>query len=267
MIEYTKDNPLRVFEAFAGYSSQSLALKRLKRDYPDFDFVRTGWAEFDPESKQPIDRQPAAIANRALFPDGSKNYGDICKINWQEVPDFDLFTMSSPCQDFSVAGLGRGGAEGSGTRSSLLWECTKAITIKRPRYILMENVAALVSQKFIKYFHLWQERLEGLGYANFAQLLNSKDYGAPQNRLRIFMVSILRTEDEPDPKYYFPEPFPLEKRLKDVLEDKVDEKYYINDKLLEKIMSENAEKCDDDDEQDEDGLSDFGSLFEEDDFE
>lgn len=77
---YNKNNPLRVFEAFAGYSSQSIALQRLKELYPDFDFVRIGWSEFDPESNLPIGRQPAVVANRALFPDESINYGDIMQI-------------------------------------------------------------------------------------------------------------------------------------------------------------------------------------------
>lgn len=141
-----------------------------------------------------------------------------------QVPDFDLFTYSSPCQDFSQAGLQRGGTRGSGTRSSLLWECEKAITIKRPKYLLMENVAALVSGKFIKLFNQWQLTLERLGYKQFAKVLDAKDFGVPQHRERVFLVSIL---DEND-RFEFPKPRKLERRLKDVLEQNVDEKYYIN---------------------------------------
>ena len=143
----------RVFTAFSGYDSQCLALKRLKEYFPDFDYELVGWSEIDAN---------AIKAHDALFPDAiGRNYGDISKINWEDVPDFDLFTMSSPCQDFSQAGLQRGGDEGSGTRSSLLWECSRAIEVKRPKYILFENVAALVSRKFIKGFNKWQERLDG----------------------------------------------------------------------------------------------------------
>jgi len=228
MIEYTTERPLRVFEAFAGYSSQRLALERLKRAYPEFDYISVGISEID---------SYAIRANLALFPD-TVNYGDISKIDWAQVPDFDLFTMSSPCQDFSSAGLQKGGAEGSGTRSSLLWECRRAIIAKRPRFILFENVKALVSDKFIRYFNKWQGELASYGYTNFAQVLNSKDYGVPQNRERIFMVSIL---DE-NARYYFPEPFPLKKRLKDVLEDDVDESYYLSDErvrgLIESTLKE-----------------------------
>jgi len=230
MIEYTKERPLRVFTAFSGYDSQCLALERLKRAYPDFGYTLVGWSEID---------RYAVRAHNALFPEAvEKNYGDISKMDWAQVPDFDLFTMSSPCQDFSSAGLQRGGAEGSGTRSSLLWECRRAIIAKRPRFILFENVKALVSDKFIRYFNKWQAELASYGYTNFAQVLNSTDYGVPQNRERIFMVSIL---DE-NARYYFPEPFPLKKRLKDVLEDEVDESYYLSDErvrgLIESTLKE-----------------------------
>lgn len=225
-IEYTKDNPLLCFFAFEGYNSQGLALNRLKQHYPDFDWVCVGRSEIDKYAIQAAD---------ALFPEAKcKNFGDISKIDWNEVPDFDLFTMSSPCQDFSQAGLQKGGEEGSGTRSSLLWECRRAILAKKPKYIVFENVKALVSHKFLPYFLKWQNELASYGYSNFAKVLNSKDFGCPQNRARIFMVSIL---DE-NASYHFPEPFPLEKRLKDVLEEEVDEKYYLSKKLVDYVFSD-----------------------------
>lgn len=158
-------------------------------------------------------------------------------INWSQVPDFDLFTMSSPCQDFSSAGKQAGGEEGSGTRSSLLWECRKAIVAKLPKYILFENVPAILSKKFKPGFLKWCAELESYGYANFYQLLNAKDYGIPQNRLRCFMVSILRTEADPTPAYNFPAPFPLEKRLRDVLEENVDESYYLRPEQVERVLA------------------------------
>lgn len=214
---------IRVFEAFAGYGSQHLALKRLKRDYPSFDFEVVGISEIDKYAIQ---------AYQALHGDVT-NFGDISKIDWDQVPDFDLFTYSSPCQDFSNAGLQRGGEEGSGTRSSLLWECRRAIIAKRPKYCLLENVKALVSKKFMPLFNKWQDELAEYGYANFWQVLNSKNYGVPQNRERVFLWSILRTEVDPRPEYHFPRPFPLEQRLKDVLEERVDEKYYLSDTIIE----------------------------------
>ena len=216
---------IRVFTSFSGYDSQCLALNRLAADNPQFSYELVGWSEID---------RFAIQAHNALFPQWSdRNYGDISKIDWSQVPDFDLFTYSSPCQDFSNAGKQAGGEKGSGTRSSLLWECERAIAAKRPKYLLMENVAALVQSKFIRLFNRWQLTLESYGYKNFAQVLNAKHYGVPQNRERIFMVSIL---DE-SAHYEFPKPFPLTRRIKDVLETNVDERYYLKDARLEGLQT------------------------------
>jgi DNA (cytosine-5)-methyltransferase 1 len=223
---------LRTFEAFAGYGSQLMALRRLEQNYPDKIKVEPiGISEID---------QYAIKAYKAVHGD-VKNYGDICNIDWNEVPDFDLFTYSFPCTDISMAGRMKGLTKGSGTRSSLLWECEKAIEIKRPKYLLMENVAALVLNKFIKHFHKWQYILEGYGYKSFAKVLNSKCYGVPQNRDRIFLVSI---REDVDLHFYFPNPFKLKKRLVDVLEDDVDEKYYISDTALNGYVEHNKRHID-----------------------
>ncbi len=218
MIEYNKDNPLRVFEAFAGYGSQAMALKRLSYHNPDFKFQVVGISEID---------KYAITAYMAVHGD-TPNFGDISKIDWAEVPDFDLFTYSFPCTDISSAGQQKGLAEDSGTRSSLLWECKKAIEIKQPKYLLMENVKALTQKKFLPFLHKWQLWLNKQGYSNFTQVLNATDYGVPQSRERVFMVSIL----DKDASYTFPKPHPLEKRLKDVLEDVVDEKYFLSDERI-----------------------------------
>lgn len=217
---------LKVFTAFSGYDSQCLALDRLAENNPDFSYELVGWSEIDPF---------AIKAHNAIYPQwADRNFNDISKIDWSKVPDFDLFTYSSPCQDFSQAGLQKGGEAGSGTRSSLLWECEKAITIKRPKYAIMENVAALVSQKFIKLFNRWQSVLSDLGYDNFPQVLNAKDYGVPQNRERVFLVSIRK--DLQFGTYHFPLPYPLQLRLKDVLEDNVDENYYLSEDTVAKFV-------------------------------
>jgi DNA (cytosine-5)-methyltransferase 1 len=215
---------LRVFTAFSGYDSQCLALDRLGIDYE-----LVGWSEIDKYAIQ---------AHNALFPQwADRNFGDISKIDWSQVPDFDLFTYSSPCQDFSNAGKMAGGEEGSGTRSSLLWECRRAIEAKRPKYCLMENVANLVSKKFIHLFNKWQLVLDGFGYTNFAKVLNSKYYGVPQNRERIFLVSIIR-----EAAYKFPSTFKLDKLLKDVLWENVDEKYYLSEKTILSLAEHCARK-------------------------
>ena len=220
--KYTEGNPLRVFTAFSGYDSQCMALDRIGIPY-----TLVGWSEID---------KNAIMAHNAVYPQyADRNYGDIQQIDWKQVPDFDLFTFSSPCQDFSAAGLQRGGQEGSGTRSSLLWECRKAIIEKKPKYLLLENVKALVSKKFIGLFNKWLNELESYGYTNYWQVLNAKDYGVPQNRERVFCVSILGDHGI----YHFPLPFPLEKRLKDVLEPEVDDKYVLSDTAIEGFLKHN----------------------------
>lgn len=234
MIEYTEQRPLRCFYAFAGYNSQKMALQRLADNFPGFHHVCVGWSEID---------ENAIKANNAVFPeDKDKNFGDITKIDWEKVPDFDLFTYSFPCQSISSSGKQEGLEEGSGTRSSLLWECKKAIEFKKPRFLMMENVKALVQAKFLPYLRKWQTWLHQQGYENFTQVLNASDYGIPQNRERVFMISILRTDSEPNPSYYFPKKMKLERRIKDILEPNVDESFYLSDKALEYFCRVNNDK-------------------------
>lgn len=212
-------NKIRVFEAFAGYGSQSMALRRL-----GIDFQVVGISEIDKYAIQ---------AYMAVHGD-TPNYGDISKIDWSSVPDFDFLTYSFPCTDISTAGQQKGLAEGSGTRSSLLWECRKAIEAKRPKYLLMENVKNLVSKKFTPYLKEWLRFIEGQGYSNYTKVLNAKDFGVPQNRERVFMVSILG-----EVSFHFPKPFTLEKRLKDVLEKDVDESFYLSEKIVKTFIARN----------------------------
>lgn len=237
MMKYTKNNPLRVVTLCSGYDSQCLALNRLREAYPDFDYRLVAWSEWDPESSAPTDRQPAVIAHKALFPDtAGLNLGDMTKIDWTKVEDFDLLFYSTPCQSISQAGLQHGFTEGSGTRSSIIWNVRDAVKVKRPKFLCLENVKAMVTEKFVGMFNLWQLELERLGYRNFAEVLNAKDYGVPQNRERIFLVSI--RDDGDLPRFFFPQPFPLERRLKDVLEENVDEKYYLSDEMLERFQQD-----------------------------
>ena len=212
---------LKVFTAFSGYDSQCMALDRLGINYE-----LVGWSEIDPF---------AIKAHNAVFPQyADRNYGDISKIDWSKVPDFDLFTYSSPCQDVSVAGLQRGIEKGSGTRSSLLWECEKAIMAKRPKYLLFENVKALISHQFIKPFNQWQLTLSKLGYDNFTKVLNAKDFGVPQNRERVFMVSMRR--DDINNHYYFPKPAKLTKCVGDILEANIDDKYFLSERMIQFLL-------------------------------
>lgn len=206
---------IRLLELCAGYGSQALALKNLGID------VYSEIAEFD---------EYASKAYMQLHGE-TKNYGDIYTIDETKLPYFDMITYSTPCQDFSVAGKGKGGDKGSGTRSSLLWECERIIRSVKPKYLLMENVKNLLSDKHRHNINEWFKVLEGMGYKNYYKVLNAKDYGIPQNRERIFCVSILGGG-----QYLFPNPIPLEKRLKDMLEENVPEKYYLNYEQVERFL-------------------------------
>lgn len=214
---------IRVIELFAGYGSQHLALKRLKRDYPEFEFEVVAFCEID---------KYAIKAYNALHGDHIPNLGDITKVNPYDVPDCDLITWSFPCTDISSAGLQKGLSEGSDTRSSLCWDAMRIFEVKRPKYLLMENVSGLVSKRFINDFDNLHSTLRGLGYTNFFKIINSKDMGVPQNRKRLFMVSIL----EKSSLFSFPEPMPLEKRLGDILEDEPDESLYLSKERVEGLL-------------------------------
>nr|DAN57881.1 MAG TPA: Cytosine specific methyltransferase [Caudoviricetes sp.] len=209
---------LRVFTAFSGYDSQCMALDRIGIDY---DLV--GWSEID---------KFAIRAHDAVYPQyADRNFGDITEINPNALPDFDLMTYSSPCQDFSIAGRQRGGEKGSGTRSSLLWYCEEIIRVKRPRFLVMENVKNLVSEKFRPLFLEWERTLSSIGYTNFTEVLNAKDYSVPQNRERVFCVSVLNGW------YEFPHREVLRKCLRDVLEEEVAAKYFLSEKMIMLLLT------------------------------
>lgn len=198
---------LRVFEAFSGIGAQRMALRNL-----GIDHEVVGICEIDKH----------AIQSYEAIHCKTKNFGDISKVNPTDLPDFDLFTYSFPCQDLSLAGRGRGLIKGK-TRSGLLYECEKIIEAKRPQYLLLENVKNLVSQKFKPQFDEWLSYLEGLGYTNHWAILNAKHYGIPQNRERVFVVSILGDE----PSFSMPLPIPLTQTVFDFLEPEVSTNYYV----------------------------------------
>lgn len=137
-----------------------------------------------------------------------------------------------------------GGAEGSGTRSSLIWCVKEAVRIKRPKYVVLENVKNLVGKRFRPYFDHWLELLESYGYKNFWKVINAADCGVPQSRERVFCVSVMRTKDNPDPQFFFPRPIPLEECILDRLDPKgsVDEKYWLSEKAVEYYERVDADK-------------------------
>lgn len=219
MGEYTEQNPLRLIELFAGIGSQTQALTNIGVPH-----TVVGISEIDKYAIQSYKAMHGEVTN----------FGDIREI--KSLPDADLWTYSFPCQDISVAGKGAGIKEG--TRSGLLFEVERLLITASengnlPKYLLLENVKNLVSKKFKADFDRWLAFLESLGYSNYWQILNAKDYGIPQNRERVFCVSI-RGEHKP---FKFPEKRELKLRLRDMIDEIVDEKYYLKESTIRSIVN------------------------------
>lgn len=208
---------LKVIELFAGVGAQRRALQKANIDHQVIAISE-------------IDRY-AIQAYNAIHGD-TPNLGDIKKI--EKLPKADLWTYSFPCTDISLAGRMSGFEKDSGTHSSLLWEVQRLLSTANddgtlPKLLLMENVKNLLSKKFKPLFDEWCKYLEDLGYKNFYKVLNAKDYGIPQNRERVFMISIKDTNE----LYQFPSEINLDTKLGDYLEPVVDEKYYLSAKLID----------------------------------
>lgn len=221
---------LRVATLCSGMDTQCMALDELGIDY---ELVL--WSEFDPDSKQPIEKQPAVIAHNAVYPQyADRNLGDMTKIDWKNVPDFDLLFTSTPCQSISAAGKREGIEEGSGTRSSIMWHARYAVVEKRPKYIVMENVDALVQRNNIGFYNLWRAELESYGYAVFAKVLNAADFNVPQTRKRVFIVAILGGHGD---SYRFPTPVPLTRKIRDIVVDEIPQSLFLKKEQVESILS------------------------------
>ena len=167
----------------------------------------------------------------------TKNLWDITKVNVFNLPkDVDLITYGFPCQDISLAGHQKGlfNEDGSLTRSGLFFKALDVIEYCKPKVAIAENVKNLVGKKFKPQFDIVLDSLEDAGYNNYWKVLNAKDYGIPQNRARVFIVSIRKDID--NELFEFPKPYSLEKRLKDFLEPQVDEKYYLSDDMTDKLV-------------------------------
>ena len=288
---------LRVLELFGGIGACSKALERLGIDYEIADYVE-------------IDKY--AVASYNAINGTNFEPQDICE--WDKDIEVDLIMHGSPCQDFSLAGKQAGGDEGSGTRSSLMYETIRIVDKLKPKYVIWENVKNLLSKKHRHNFDAYLEIMEQLGYKNYYQVLNAKDYGIPQNRERVFTISILGNKNYEFPnkqdetnlqvfleqnvniktkpmcdkafqkeyqeiitsdkdiyqcnvksgyqdckvgikvsptirannncthvlqRFEFPQKQELKLKLKDMLENEVDEKYYLSDRMINYIVANN----------------------------
>lgn len=227
---YKIKNKIRLIELFAGVGSQAMALRDLGADFESYRVV-----EFD---------KYAVKSYNAIH---GTNFPalDIRNIHFEDLGIVDkqnvtyLLTYSFPCQDLSKAGKQKGMTKGSGTRSGLLWEVERILNECKdkdslPQVLLMENVPDVIGSKNYEDFMKWYAALENMGYQSYYKVLNAKNYGIPQNRERCFMVSILG-----DYNYTFPKRIPLRLKLKDMLEESVDKKYYISNSKIESLLTTN----------------------------
>jgi len=261
---------LKVLELFGGIGACTKALKKLGINYKVVDYVE-------------IDKY--AVKSYNAINDTTFEPQDICE--WDKNIDVDLIMHGSPCQDFSLAGKQAGGDKDSGTRSSLMYETIRIVEKLKPKYVIWENVKNILSKKHRHNFDSYLERMNQLGYTNYYQVLNAKDYGIPQNRERVFTVSILGKESYEFPEgdkcensikvvgnympsghdasrivdenglaptikenhgtvtavlqsFEFPPKQELKLKLKDILENEVDEKYYLSEEKIERISKWNC---------------------------
>lgn len=226
-VKYKITKPIRLIELFGGIGAQSKALERLQ-----VPFTAWRYCEIDKYAVQSYN----AVHGTKFAPT------DITQLHAEDlaIRDTDkyehIMTYSFPCQDLAILGSKRGMTKGSGTRSGLLWEVERLLDemTERPQILLMENVPQVIGVNAIKDFALWLAKLEELGYKNYWRVLNATGFGVPQNRQRCYMVSLLG-----DYRYSFPKEKPLKKVLLDLLEEKVDEKYYLSDRQLRYVIDYN----------------------------
>lgn len=210
---------LKVLELFGGIGACSNALKKLNIPFEIVDYVE-------------IDKYAVKSFN-AIYGTNFEPQ-DICE--YDKNIDVDLIMHGSPCQDFSLAGKQAGGDKDSGTRSSLMYETLRIVEKSKPKYVIWENVKNVLSKKHRHNFDNYLNEMEQLGYKNYYQVLNAKDYGIPQNRERVFTISI-RNDIENEmffrgKMFEFPPKQELKLKLKDMLEDEVDDKYYLSEKTI-----------------------------------
>jgi DNA (cytosine-5)-methyltransferase 1 len=206
---------MKILELFSGYGTASFALKRLGIEYEC-----VGYSDIDKYANQCFRQNHSG-----------KELGDVRKINPNELEDVDLITSGFPCQSFSTAGKQLGELD---TRGTLFYEIIRIAEVKQPKYMLLENVKGLTNKKFKDTFDKILGELDRIGYNVKWKVLNSKNFGIPQNRERVWFVCF---RQDLEFNFEFPQEVELKLFLKDILEDEVDEKYYLNEKQIENILS------------------------------
>lgn len=222
---------MKILSLFSGIGAFEKALENIGADYELVNYCE-------------IDKYASKAFSLIHNLDENLNIGDITKIETETFPnDIDIITYGFPCQDISNAGKQAGFTDENGdlTRSGLFFEALRIIEDTQPKFAIAENVKALTGNKFKAEFKIVLDSLNNAGYKNYWAVLNAKDYGMPQNRERVFIISIRKDIDH---GFNFPKPYELKLKLADLLETNVDEKYYLSDEALKNMTLplENAGK-------------------------
>ena len=213
---------IKLLSLFSGIGAFESALERCGRPYEVVNYC-----EIDPHASR-------SYSQIHGVPE-AKNLRDVCAIDTAKISGVNLITYGFPCQDISVSGKQHGFEHnGERTRSGLFYEALRIIRDLQPEYAIAENVKALVSKKFTAEFKAVLDGLEAAGYNNYWQVLNAKDYGIPQQRERVFIISIRKDCDAG--LFSFPAPQELKLRVKDMLEPEVDDKYYLTGEGAQRLI-------------------------------
>lgn len=213
---------MRVLELFAGIGACSKALTNLGIKHEIVDAV-----EIDKYAIKSFN----AVHGTSFEPQDITTWD-------KQIEDVDLIMHGSPCQDFSVAGKQAGGDLNSGTRSSLMYETLRIVGRIRPKYVIWENVKNLIGKAHKHNYDAYIQFMDTLGYRSYGKVLNARDFGVPQNRERIFTISI---RNDIEKEFEFPEPVALEKCLVDILESDPDKKFYLSEKQIGGLTMNNPE--------------------------
>lgn len=216
-------NKIKVFEGFAGYGGATYGLRRA-----GINFEVVGYSEFDKFASALYDANHRDENGNTI-----KNWGDITKINPEELPDFDLFTGGFPCQPFSQVGMQQGENDQYG-RGTLLYDILRICKIKKPKYILLENVKGLATKRFESTFNTIKNELKDMRYGDLKYaVLNTKDYGIPQNRERLWMFA--RLGGLPEEFSMVPDTIENGLKLKDFVDENPDESLYLSQQQIQRI--------------------------------
>lgn len=218
-----KKEPIRVFEGFAGYGGATYGLRRA-----GIDFEVVGYSEFDKFASALYDAN-----HHDSYGNPIKNWGDITTINPDDLPDFDLFTGGFPCQPFSTVGMQHGENDKYG-RGTLLYDIIRICSVKKPKYIFLENVRGFATKRFESTFNVLKDSLKEMGYGDLHYaILNTKDYGIPQNRARLWMFA--RLGGLPEDFSMTPPTIDNGLKLKDFVDENPPENLYLSKKQIDRI--------------------------------